>query len=237
MELCRFSVFFLFVRGIRISYSIRRNTGLNLLLYIIFIISENFIDAKLRNGTLNWNFFSKRTMDNCDELLSFLPIDSWFNLFFLLRTEFPFTPRFVVWNRFSGWAKQRRINVIVEEEQSTQIVSAERQRQRERERERLAIPSRLFPFAQVTRSNFLRIPPIPRNQQSRSYSGNFVKGRSRKRSPWLNNTGYNDDTGNAIKQLSSKFDNFSLILEQKSVEELDSMISRNISPPFSNFYF
>lgn len=137
VELCRFSVFFLFVRGIRISYSIRRNTGLNLLLYIIFIISENFIDAKLRKGTLNWNFFSKRTMDNCDELLSFLPIDSWFNLFFLLRTEFPFTPRFVVWNRFSGWAKQRRINVIVEEEQCvyTNRVCRETETKRERERE------------------------------------------------------------------------------------------------------
>lgn len=138
VELCRFSVFFLFVRGIRISYSVRRNTALNLLLYIIFIISENFIDAKLRNGTLNWNFFSKRTMDNCDELLSFLPIDSWFNLFFLLRTEFPFTPTFVVWNRFSGWAKQRRINVIVEEEQCvyTNRVCRETETKRERERGR-----------------------------------------------------------------------------------------------------
>lgn len=130
VELCRFSVSFLFVRGIRISYSVRRNTALNLLLYIIFIISENFIDAKLRNGTLNWNFFSKRTMDNCDEL-RFVPSD------FLLRTEFPFTPRFVVWNRFSGWAKQRRINVIVEEGQCvyTNRVCRETETKRERERE------------------------------------------------------------------------------------------------------
>ena len=182
VESCHFLVsffFFFFIRGVRISRSVRRNT-----VVLKFIIQQqiSFVMQKMRNESFNFlsnrvtfSLSLKRSFQRSFQnerfqiiVVAFLSrsirnLSSLF--FFLLRISTAFTWTVVVWNRFSGWAKQRRINVIVEEEQTVRLHEwclrrdrdrkreterereRERDRKRERERERSAIPSRLFPFA------------------------------------------------------------------------------------------